>query len=93
MENWIKRWVWIREEEAGEEAQQLNSLDAEAMEIAAAHCHHSKDVSIWHTLALAFQTLGVVYGDMGTSPLYVFTDVFSKPMIMEKEVHCSVLAD
>lgn len=30
------------------------------------------------TLALAFQTLGVVYGDMGTSPLYVFADVFSK---------------
>ncbi|KAL5759785.1 hypothetical protein ACOSQ2_018623 [Xanthoceras sorbifolium] len=56
----------------------LNSLDVEAMEIAAAHGHHSKDVSIWQTLALAFQTLGVVYGDMGTSPLYVFTDVFSK---------------
>ncbi|KAL5826694.1 hypothetical protein ACOSQ3_018530 [Xanthoceras sorbifolium] len=56
----------------------LNSLDVEAMEIATAHGHHSKDVSIWHTLALAFQTLGVVYGDMGTSPLYVFTDVFSK---------------
>ncbi|KAL4185503.1 hypothetical protein AMTRI_Chr10g231000 [Amborella trichopoda] len=32
----------------------------------------------WHTLALAFQTLGVVYGDLGTSPLYVFSDVFSK---------------
>lgn len=30
------------------------------------------------TLGIAFQTLGVVYGDMGTSPLYVFTDVFSK---------------
>ncbi|KAH7570267.1 hypothetical protein JRO89_XS05G0078900 [Xanthoceras sorbifolium] len=73
-----QRWVWIREEEAGEEAQQIEFLDVEAMEIAAAHGHHSKDVSIWHTLALAFQTLGVVYGDMGTSPLYVFTDVFSK---------------
>ena len=35
-------------------------------------------MSIWQTLGLAFQTLGVVYGDMGTSPLYVFTDVFSK---------------
>ncbi|TXG56331.1 hypothetical protein EZV62_017644 [Acer yangbiense] len=56
----------------------LNSLDVEAMEIASAQGHHSKDVSIWYTLALAFQTLGVVYGDMGTSPLYVFTDVFSK---------------
>lgn len=27
---------------------------------------------------MAFQTLGVVYGDVGTSPLYVFSDVFSK---------------
>ncbi|KAH9709032.1 putative potassium transporter 12 [Citrus sinensis] len=39
------------------------------------------DVSVWHTLALAFQTLGVVYGDMGTSPLYVYSDVFSKVQI------------
>lgn len=30
---------------------------------------------------MAFQTLGVVYGDMGTSPLYVFTDVFTKVQI------------
>lgn len=35
-------------------------------------------LSFWPTLALAFKTLGVVYGDMGTSPLYVFADVFSK---------------
>ena len=34
---------------------------------------------------MAFQTLGVVYGDLGTSPLYVFTDVFSKVPI-ESEV-------
>lgn len=38
----------------------------------------NQDISIWQTLGLAFQTLGVVYGDMGTSPLYVFADVFSK---------------
>ncbi|KAK6922166.1 Potassium transporter [Dillenia turbinata] len=43
------------------------------------------DLSGWQTLALAFQTLGVVYGDMGTSPLYVFADVFSKVSI-ETEV-------
>ncbi|KAK9935523.1 hypothetical protein M0R45_022624 [Rubus argutus] len=55
-----------------------DSFDVEAMEIAGAYSHHSKDFSIWSTLALAFQTLGVVYGDMGTSPLYVFTDVFSR---------------
>ncbi|KAL8534108.1 hypothetical protein ACS0TY_010212 [Phlomoides rotata] len=56
----------------------LDSFDVEAMEIAGAHGHHHKNDSVWRTLALAFQTLGVVYGDMGTSPLYVFSDVFSK---------------
>ncbi|KAG4921305.1 hypothetical protein JHK85_050911 [Glycine max] len=38
----------------------------------------NQDLSLWPTIALAFKTLGVVYGDMGTSPLYVFVDVFSK---------------
>lgn len=37
-----------------------------------------QDPSLWPTIVLAFKTLGVVYGDMGTSPLYVFADVFSK---------------
>lgn len=46
-----------------------------------------QDISIWSTLAMAFQTLGVVYGDMGTSPLYVFSDVFSKvPIKSEVDV-------
>ncbi|OMO78191.1 potassium transporter [Corchorus capsularis] len=63
----------------------VDSFDVEAMEIAGAHGHHPKDLSTWRTLALAFQTLGVVYGDMGTSPLYVFSDVFSKVKI-ESEV-------
>lgn len=45
----------------------------------------NQDLSTWRTLALAFQTLGVVYGDMGTSPLYVFADVFTK-VPMESEV-------
>ncbi|KAL9240931.1 hypothetical protein vseg_015096 [Gypsophila vaccaria] len=59
----------------------VDSFDVEAMEIVGAHGHHDKEPSTWQTLALAFQTLGVVYGDMGTSPLYVFTDVFSKVTI------------
>ncbi|KAK3041773.1 hypothetical protein RJ639_000289 [Escallonia herrerae] len=59
----------------------VDSLDVEAMEIAGSHGHHNKDASTWRILALAFQTLGVVYGDMGTSPLYVFSDVFSKVQI------------
>ncbi|KAI3729035.1 hypothetical protein L6452_17681 [Arctium lappa] len=56
----------------------VDSFDVEAMAISGSHSHHNKEVTIWQTLGLAFQTLGVVYGDMGTSPLYVFSDVFSK---------------
>lgn len=62
-------------------AKRVDSFDVEAMAISGSHGHHDKEVSIWQTLGLAFQTLGVVYGDMGTSPLYVFTDVFSKVKI------------
>ncbi|XP_057541752.1 putative potassium transporter 12 isoform X2 [Amaranthus tricolor] len=65
----------------------VDSFDVEAMEIAGAHHHHTKELSTWRTLALAFQTLGVVYGDLGTSPLYVFTDVFSKvPITSEVDI-------
>lgn len=28
---------------------------------------------------LAYQSLGVIYGDIGTSPLYVFSSTFSEP--------------
>ncbi|KAK4779971.1 hypothetical protein SAY87_016077 [Trapa incisa] len=56
----------------------VNSLDVEAMEVGGISHHHSRDLPTWQTLGLAFQTLGVVYGDLGTSPLYVFADVFSR---------------
>ncbi|KAI3452757.1 hypothetical protein Pfo_009420 [Paulownia fortunei] len=59
-------------------AKRVDSFDVEAMEITGSQGHSHKDASLWRTMALAFQTLGVVYGDMGTSPLYVFSDVFSK---------------
>ncbi|XP_058193765.1 putative potassium transporter 12 [Rhododendron vialii] len=89
---------WSLHDESGEaygsvrrrlvkKARRVDSFDVEAMEIAGSHGHHSKDSSIWQTLALSFQTLGVVYGDMGTSPLYVFADVFSKvPIKSEVEI-------
>ncbi|KAK4261296.1 hypothetical protein QN277_004315 [Acacia crassicarpa] len=63
----------------------VDSFDVEAMEIAGSYSHRSKDPALWSTLVMAFQTLGVVYGDLGTSPLYVFADVFSKVPI-ESEV-------
>uniref|UniRef100_A0A2N9GQ33 Potassium transporter n=1 Tax=Fagus sylvatica TaxID=28930 RepID=A0A2N9GQ33_FAGSY len=85
-------WSLLDENEAREEygslrrrlvkkPRRVDSFDVDAMEIAGDHDHHAKDQSMWQTFALAFQTLGVVYGDMGTSPLYVFADVFSKVTI------------
>ncbi|CAG8514760.1 potassium transporter [Rhizophagus irregularis DAOM 181602=DAOM 197198] len=35
-----------------------------------------KDIGIVTTLIMAFRTLGVIYGDIGTSPLYVYTAIF-----------------
>lgn len=29
------------------------------------------------TLSLAFQSIGVIYGDIGTSPLYVYASTFT----------------
>ncbi|XP_047309598.1 potassium transporter 5 [Impatiens glandulifera] len=37
---------------------------------------HASDVSWQRTLSLAFQCIGVIYGDIGTSPLYVFSSTF-----------------
>ncbi|XP_006645283.1 potassium transporter 6-like [Oryza brachyantha] len=31
--------------------------------------------TVWQTLLLGYQSLGIVYGDLGTSPLYVFPSV------------------
>ncbi|KAG5091499.1 hypothetical protein JHK82_050277 [Glycine max] len=73
--DWDEVPIWRR---LAKKPNRIDSFDVEAMEIAGTRAHHSKDLSLWPTIALAFKTLGVVYGDMGTSPLYVFADVFSK---------------
>ncbi|XP_042479426.1 potassium transporter 5-like [Macadamia integrifolia] len=39
--------------------------------------HQGKQASLESTLALAFQCIGVVYGDIGTSPLYVYSSTFT----------------
>uniref|UniRef100_A0A0D9W4G7 Potassium transporter n=1 Tax=Leersia perrieri TaxID=77586 RepID=A0A0D9W4G7_9ORYZ len=38
--------------------------------------HHGSDVSWATTLQLAFQSVGIIYGDIGTSPLYVYSSTF-----------------
>ncbi|WOK99708.1 putative potassium transporter 11 [Canna indica] len=51
-------------------------MDEEAGRIR--HLHLEKNVSSASILRLAFQSLGVVFGDLGTSPLYVFSNTFPR---------------
>lgn len=37
-------------------------------------------------LKLAFQSIGVVYGDIGTSPLYVFSTIFPNGVKYEEDI-------
>ncbi|KAF0925450.1 hypothetical protein E2562_016668 [Oryza meyeriana var. granulata] len=56
--------------------QRFDSLHMEAGKIPGGQSHAAK-VGWATTLHLAFQSIGVVYGDMGTSPLYVFSSTFT----------------
>lgn len=42
--------------------------------------------SKWYVLLLAYQSTGVIYGDLGTSPLYVFSSTFTQPPSAQVEV-------
>ncbi|GAU47572.1 hypothetical protein TSUD_389220 [Trifolium subterraneum] len=45
----------------------IDSFDVEALEIPGAHRSDYEDISVGKKIILAFQTLGVVFGDVGTS--------------------------
>ncbi|XVE93128.1 hypothetical protein REPUB_Repub01dG0163400 [Reevesia pubescens] len=63
----------------------IDSFDVEALEVPGAHRSEYEDFGIGKTIILAFQTLGVVFGDVGTSPLYTFSVMFSKAPINGNE--------
>lgn len=52
-----------------------------------------KNIGILGTLILSFKTLGVIYGDIGTSPLYVLTGIFPDPPTDDRDVvgACSLI--
>ncbi|KAL2510562.1 Potassium transporter 5 [Abeliophyllum distichum] len=57
-----------------------DSLDIESGKVGSAgnhHNHRSKGEEWSLILHLAFQSIGVVYGDIGTSPLYVYASTFT----------------
>ncbi|CAG8564709.1 23805_t:CDS:10, partial [Gigaspora rosea] len=49
--------------------------------------HIKKGSSALLTLSLAFKSIGIIYGDIGTSPLYVFTGIFSDPPTNSQDVY------
>ncbi|KAL4614778.1 hypothetical protein ACB092_07G078000 [Castanea dentata] len=59
----------------------IDSFDVEALEVPGAVRNEYEDFSMGRRISLAFQTLGVVFGDVGTSPLYTFSVMFKKAPI------------
>lgn len=45
-----------------------------------------KSMSFWTIFNLGYESLGVVYGDVGTSPLYVYATTFSNGIAEEKDI-------
>ncbi|XP_009757402.1 potassium transporter 7 isoform X1 [Nicotiana tabacum] len=63
----------------------IDSFDVEALEVPGAQKNDFDDVSAGRKILLTFQTLGVVFGDVGTSPLYTFSVMFSKAPVNGNE--------
>ncbi|KAI9180152.1 hypothetical protein LWI28_001790 [Acer negundo] len=55
----------------------FDSLDMESRTVSSNPIHASKYVGWSIILQLAFQIIGIVYGDIGTSPLYVYASTFT----------------
>ncbi|KAK8513058.1 hypothetical protein V6N13_090210 [Hibiscus sabdariffa] len=56
----------------------VDSLNLEAGRLSFTGSKHTHSKVDWAaTLSLAFQSIGVVYGDIGTSPLYVYSSTFT----------------
>ncbi|KAJ7542461.1 hypothetical protein O6H91_10G107800 [Diphasiastrum complanatum] len=62
-----------------------DSLEEEARFIPGQHDTRHKGRSSAWVLYLAYQSIGVVYGDMGTSPLYVYSSTFSVDGVKNQE--------
>lgn len=63
----------------------IDSFDVEALDVPGVHRNDYEDFSLGRKIILCFQTLGVVFGDVGTSPLYTFSVMFSKAPINGNE--------
>ncbi|KAK2636969.1 hypothetical protein Ddye_031761 [Dipteronia dyeriana] len=68
-------------------SQQEVSIDIEPGKVSDCQNRDSKVVISWSIIfRLAFQSLGVVYGDLGTSPMYVFSSTFPNGVKHEDDI-------
>lgn len=61
----------------GKMLKRIDSFDLESSRVSGMARHGSNLLTMATILQLAFQSIGVVYGDIGTSPLYVFSSTFT----------------
>ncbi|XP_074289844.1 potassium transporter 7-like [Silene latifolia] len=66
-------------------APRVDSFDAEALDVPGGHTHDFQEFGAWRSVVLFIQTLGVVFGDVGTSQLYTFSILFDKAPIKGKD--------
>ncbi|KAM6595054.1 hypothetical protein CsatA_002757 [Cannabis sativa] len=65
----------------------FDSFDIESRTYLGHGSHGSSKVMKWSTvLHLAFQSIGIVYGDIGTSPLYVYASTFPNGIKHEDDI-------
>ncbi|OAE33988.1 hypothetical protein AXG93_3891s1010 [Marchantia polymorpha subsp. ruderalis] len=77
----------IRKASSRSGLRRIDSLEAEASRVKSMETHHgNQNLPLSVTLTLAYQTIGVVYGDLGTSPLYVFASTFPDRVPSEKDI-------
>ncbi|XP_057747946.1 potassium transporter 5-like [Arachis stenosperma] len=70
-----KKIISDRKASWGKLVGRVDSLNLEAARIPSTYHRHL--ISWRTTLSLAFQSIGVIYGDIGTSPLYVYSSTFT----------------
>ncbi|XP_044502490.1 potassium transporter 5-like [Mangifera indica] len=65
----------------------FDSFDIESRRASGHHGDATKEGVAWGViLQLAFQSIGIVYGDIGTSPLYVYASTFSNGIHHEDDI-------
>ncbi|KAE8690270.1 Potassium transporter 7 [Hibiscus syriacus] len=82
MDSLESRWVFPGEDES--EIEEDNTVMSYGVGVDSED-KDSPDFGIGRIIIHAFQILGVVFGDVGTSPLYTFSLMFSKAPINEDE--------